>query len=152
QRGTGHSTPMNARTLAGLTPQQQADRLAHFRADNIVRDAEHIRRELLGDGQWDLVGQSYGGFCITTYLSLAAAGVREAYVTGGLPPLERSPEDVYRALYPRVRDKNTRYFDRYPDDRSRLAAIAELLAAEDVRLPSGDRLTPERLQCLGLAF
>jgi pimeloyl-ACP methyl ester carboxylesterase len=152
QRGTGRSTPMNAGTLADMTPQQQADRLAHFRADNIVRDAEHIRQELLGDAQWDLVGQSYGGFCITTYLSLAPHGVREAYVTGGLPPLERSPEDVYRALYPRVRDKNGRYFDRYPDDRPRLAAIAELMAAEDVRLPSGDRLTPERLQCLGLAF
>ncbi|HXD68395.1 MAG TPA: alpha/beta fold hydrolase, partial [Gaiellales bacterium] len=44
QRGTGRSTPVGA--LAGLSPQQQADYLTHFRADSIVRDAEWIRREL----------------------------------------------------------------------------------------------------------
>src|SRR3954453_21850316 len=44
QRGTGRSTPVG--TLGGRTPQQQAEYLAHFRADSIVRDAEHIRAEL----------------------------------------------------------------------------------------------------------
>ncbi|HEX5299866.1 MAG TPA: alpha/beta fold hydrolase, partial [Streptosporangiaceae bacterium] len=39
QRGTGRSSPANRRTLAGLTPQAQADYLAHFRADSIVLDA-----------------------------------------------------------------------------------------------------------------
>ena len=34
QRGTGRSTPVG--TLPGRTPQQQADHLAHFRADSIV--------------------------------------------------------------------------------------------------------------------
>src|SRR5689334_23393786 len=38
QRGTGRSTPIG--DLDGLTPQQQADYFAHFRADSIVRDAE----------------------------------------------------------------------------------------------------------------
>ena len=33
-------------TLPGLTAAEQAERLAHYRADAIVRDAEHIRREL----------------------------------------------------------------------------------------------------------
>jgi pimeloyl-ACP methyl ester carboxylesterase len=154
QRGTGRSTPQNRRTLAALeTPQRQADYLAHFRADNIVRDAESIRRELAGDEvQWDVIGQSYGGFCIATYLSIAPEGVRTAYVTGGLPPLERTPDEVYRALFPRVEEKNRRYFDRYPGDGARLRAIAETLRAEDVRLPGGDPLPPERLQCLGLVF
>src|SRR5215468_3745873 len=44
QRGTVRSSPIGA--LPGLTPKQQAERLTHFRADAIVRDAEWIRREL----------------------------------------------------------------------------------------------------------
>src|SRR5213592_793463 len=38
QRGTGRSTPVGA--LGGRTPLEQAEYLAHFRADAIVRDAE----------------------------------------------------------------------------------------------------------------
>ena len=44
QRGTGRSSPIGV--LPGLTPQEQADRLALFRAGSIVQDAEWIRREL----------------------------------------------------------------------------------------------------------
>jgi pimeloyl-ACP methyl ester carboxylesterase len=154
QRGTGRSTPLNARTLAGRGPaESQAEYLRHFRADNIVRDAERIRRELLGDDvRWDVAGQSFGGFCITSYLSFAPDGVRNAYVMGGLPPLAASPEQVYRALYPRVLEKNRLYFERYPEDRARLAAVMELLHGSQVSLPGGDRLTPERLQCAGIVF
>ena len=91
QRGTARSSPINGRTLAAIdSAEAQAEYLGHFRADSIVRDAELIRKELLGpDEQWDLVGQSYGGFCITTYLSIAPEGVRQAFVTGGLPPISR---------------------------------------------------------------
>ena len=154
QRGTGRSSPINGRTLAAIdSAEAQAEYLGHFRADSIVRDAELIRKQLVGpDEQWDLVGQSYGGFCITTYLSIAPEGVRQAFVTGGLPPLARTPDEVYRATYPRVLDKNRRYFERYPDDRERLAKIVEQLATTKVRLPGGDRLTPERLQVVGIEF
>ncbi len=62
QRGTGHSTPINAEALAGLTPVEQADYLGHFRADSIVRDAEYIRETLSPDRPWSLLGQSFGGF------------------------------------------------------------------------------------------
>ena len=58
QRGTGRSTPIG--TLAGLTAPEQAERLAHFRGETIVRDAEHIRRAL-GVERWSLLGQSFGG-------------------------------------------------------------------------------------------
>ncbi len=45
QRGTGRSTPANRHTLARLgSPAAQADYLALSAADNIVRDAELIRR------------------------------------------------------------------------------------------------------------
>jgi pimeloyl-ACP methyl ester carboxylesterase len=153
QRGTGRSTPATARTLAGMSsPEQQAEYLACFRADSIVRDAELIRRELIGDERWDVIGQSFGGFCITTYLSIAPEGLRSAYVTGGLPPLHRSPDEVYRALYPRVREKNVRYFERYPGDRDRIDALRDALTEADVELAGGDPLTVARLQCLGIAF
>ena len=147
-------SPINGRTLAAIdSAEAQAEYLGHFRADSIVRDAELIRKQLVGpDEQWDLVGQSYGGFCITTYLSIAPEGVRQAFVTGGLPPISRTPDEVYRATYPRVLDKNRRYFERYPDDRERLVKIVEQLATTKVRLPGGDRLTPERLQVVGIEF
>jgi len=45
QRGTGRSTPVGS-TIPGDTPRAQADYLAHFRADSIVRDCEAIRAEL----------------------------------------------------------------------------------------------------------
>ena len=81
QRGTGRSSPIG--TLPGLTGREQAQRLVHYRADAIVRDAEHIRREL-GIEQWSLLGQSFGGLCVMSYLSMAPEGLREAFVTGGL--------------------------------------------------------------------
>lgn len=45
------------------------------RADSIVADAEVIRMVLVPgtnhDGRWTVLGQSFGGFCCVTYLSLA---------------------------------------------------------------------------------
>jgi pimeloyl-ACP methyl ester carboxylesterase len=154
QRGTGLSTAATAQTLARLpTPQAQADYLKQFRADNIVRDAEAIRRELVGEeGQWSVLGQSFGGFCVTHYLSAAPHALREAIITGGLPPLSRPAEDVYRATYRRVLAKNRRYYERYPEDVARVQEIVRHLQEHEVRLPGGGRLTPLRFQQLGLAF
>jgi pimeloyl-ACP methyl ester carboxylesterase len=146
QRGTGRSTPVGQ--LPGRTPAEQAEYLAHFRADAIVRDGEWIRREL-GVGRWSVLGQSFGGFCVTTYLSLAPEGLREAFFTGGLPPLGRHTDDVYRATYERVLERNRRYYERYPGDRGRVLELRRRLDAEDVRLPGGDRLTGRRLRQLG---
>jgi pimeloyl-ACP methyl ester carboxylesterase len=153
QRGTGRSTPINHQTLARFaSPRQQADYLKHFRLDAIVRDAEWIRHRLIGDEPWSVLGQSYGGFCVTHYLSAAPDGLREAILTGGLPPINHHPDDVYRYTYRRVHGKNRKYFDRYPEDADRAREIAHYLAAHDVRLPNGDRLTPRRFQQLGMSF
>ena len=118
QRGTGLSTPVTAQTLTG-TPHEQAKYLQHFRADAIVRDAEHIRRALLGDDErWSIFGQSFGGFTSLTYLSSAPEGVREAFITGGLPPLRAPAEDVYRATYGRIEARLAEYLGRYPEDEA----------------------------------
>jgi pimeloyl-ACP methyl ester carboxylesterase len=148
QRGTGRSTPIGPE-IPGTTASDQANYLTHFRADSIVRDAELIRRELGGD-RWSVLGQSFGGFTSMTYLSIAPDGLREALITGGLSPVGRPPDDVYRATYVRLIEKNRRYYERYPDDLGRVRHILTRLEAEDVRLPSGDRLTARRFRQLGL--
>lgn len=56
QRGTGRSTPVGAE-IPGETPEDQAMYLTHFRADSIVRDAEHIRQEL-GVDRWSVLGRT----------------------------------------------------------------------------------------------
>ena len=126
--------------------------LRHFRQDAIVRDAEHIRKTLTDGRPWTGLGQSYGGFCLTHYLSAVPEGLAAALITGGLPPLDRSADDIYRSTYPRVRRRNERYYERYPEDVDLVLEIARHLERHDVRLPSGTRLTVRKLQQLGLAF
>jgi len=148
QRGTGRSTPVGME-VAGTTVAEQAEYLTHFRADSIVRDAELIRGELNVD-RWSLLGQSFGGFTSLTYLSIAPEGLREAFLTGGLSPIGRPVDDIYGATYVRLVEKNRGYLARYPDDGPRVAEIHRRLEADDVRLPSGDRLTGRRFRQLGL--
>jgi pimeloyl-ACP methyl ester carboxylesterase len=148
QRGTGRSTPVGS-IIPGTTPADQATYLTHFRADSIVRDAELIRKEL-GVDRWSVLGQSFGGFTSMTYLSIAPAGLREAFITGGLSPIGRSVDDVYAATYVRLIEKNRRYFERYPDDRDRARKIIGRLESEPLILPSGDPLTPRRFRQMGM--
>ena len=152
QRGTGLSSPVTSQSLAGLAPEAQADYLTHFRADDIVRDAELIRRRMIGERPWTILGQSYGGFCAMRYLSASPEGLEAALITGGIPSLTRPADDVYRATYPRVIEKNRRYYERYPDDAARVREIVTHLQENDVRMPSGGRLSVERFRQLGIAF
>ena len=147
QRGTGRSTPVGTQ-IPGDSPEAQADYLTKFRADSIVRDAELIRQEL-GVDRWSILGQSFGGFCSITYLSIAPNGLREVFITGGLAPIGRPVDDVYGATWMRAIQKNGEYFDRYPEDRERARTIFSRLEAEDVRLPNGDRLTARRFRQMG---
>ncbi|MFL4908764.1 alpha/beta fold hydrolase [Streptomyces sp. MMS24-I2-30] len=151
QRGTGHSTPATRQTLPLRGgPAEQARYLAHFRADSIVRDCEYIRPALTGGAPWTVLGQSYGGFCTVTYLSLAPEGVDTAVITGGLPSLDAHADDVYRAAYPRIERKVSAHYARYPQDVERARTIADHLLDRDVVLPNGYRLTVEAFQSLGL--
>jgi hypothetical protein len=85
-------------------------------------------------------------------MSIAPAGVREAYITGGLPPLDRPADDVYRATYRRVADRNRRYYARYPQDGDTTRSLVELLDSDDVRFADGSRLSPRRLLQAGSIF
>ncbi|MEU5163134.1 alpha/beta fold hydrolase [Streptomyces sp. NPDC020875] len=151
QRGTGASSPLNRQSLAAFAdPAAQADHLAKFRADNIVRDCEAVRPRLTGGAPWTVLGQSFGGFCATHYLGTAPEGLREVLITGGLPSLGRHVDDVYRAAYPRIARKAEAHYDRYPQDVARVRRIAAHLAEHRTVLPGGYHLTPEAFQSLGL--
>ncbi len=149
QRGTGRSSYVSAATLATRGgPEEQADYLTHFRADSIVRDAEGIRTTL-GSAPWTIFGQSFGGFCVLTYLSMAPQGIHAALVTGGLAPLTGGPDRVYEATYARVATRNTEYFEKYPEDRERVNAVIGHLRTVDEHLPTGERLSVQRFQMVG---
>ena len=146
QRGTGLSTPIG--TLEGMTPQEQADHLALFRADSIVRDAE-LLREHLGVERWSLLGQSFGGFCSLTYLSFHADSLAEVYFTGGLPPVGMPVDDVYAATYDRTTELTLRHYRRFPGDRDRMRALVEACAAGEVRFLDGRSVSARRVRQLG---
>ena len=157
QRGTGLSTPLTARTVTSRgNVQEQVAYLRRFRADSIVRDAEALR-QALGVESWSVLGQSYGGFCLLTYLSLAPQSVDRALFTGGLAPLTGHADRVYRATYRRMAARNADHFARFPADRERLDAVVAHLrrrseAGAPERLPDGSTLTVPRLQMLGMTL
>ena len=154
QRGTGRSDPALVSVsadLAALTPEQQAERLALFRADAIVADAELLRAALEVD-RWSLLGQSFGGFCSLRYLSVAPESLREVLFTGGLPPVGRPVDDVYAATWATMLERNRRYFARYPRDRDRVRALHERAEAGRIRLPDGDVVASRRLRSIGNAL
>jgi pimeloyl-ACP methyl ester carboxylesterase len=157
QRGTGRSSPVGVPGLAGLTPAEQADRLALFRADSIVADAELFRAHL-GADRWSLLGQSFGGFCALHYLSVAPHVLREVLFTGGLPPVGHQVgdriDDVYAATYATMLERTRRYYVTYPGDRERVRALHEQASAGELMLPDGEPVTSWRLRgvgsCLGM--
>ena len=146
QRGTGRSTPVG--DLTGLTADQQASYLTHFRADAIVADCE-LLREALGVERWSVLGQSFGGFCATRYLSSAPSSLREVLITGGVPTVSRSVDEVYGATYRAMRERNRAYHAAYPDDRERLVALLDAAGSGDVRTPDGAVVGPSRARQLG---
>eukprot|EP00199_Chlamydomonas_sp_CCMP681_P000445 CAMPEP_0119111628 /NCGR_PEP_ID=MMETSP1180-20130426/36503_1 /TAXON_ID=3052 ORGANISM="Chlamydomonas cf sp, Strain CCMP681" /NCGR_SAMPLE_ID=MMETSP1180 /ASSEMBLY_ACC=CAM_ASM_000741 /LENGTH=479 /DNA_ID=CAMNT_0007098693 /DNA_START=95 /DNA_END=1534 /DNA_ORIENTATION=+ len=161
-RGTGRSTPITTNNLRFRgDAAQQAQYLSFFRADSIVHDAEVVRQHMVpGDnykGRLSILGQSFGGFCCFTYLSMYPGSLIEVFTTGGVPPDVRQPcvaDAVYRGLAPRVHELNRRYYKRYPGDAPLVRNIIKWLAAQPGGgrvLPDGTLLTPRLFQTLGLS-
>lgn len=161
QRGTGMSTPVTPSTL-GLrgTNDVQANYLKLYRADNIVRDCEAIRKVLTADcppekQKWSTIGQSFGGFCTITYLSFYPQGLRECFIFGGLQGLVKDPDEVYRQTYKVLSRRNKAYYEKFPGDVDRVKTIVKYLQRfgdGTIKLPSEDNLTVRRFQQLGINF
>jgi pimeloyl-ACP methyl ester carboxylesterase len=149
QRGTGRSSPVGA--LRGMSPSEQAEYLTHFRADSIVRDAE-LFRHALGADSWSVIGQSFGGFCVLTYLSTFPGSLDTALICGGLSPLGRPVDDVYARTYGTVAARCAAYYDRYPEDRERVREIHRSIERDGIVLPTGEALTSRRFRQLGLVL
>lgn len=100
QRGTGRSSPVTAQSLATMgSAEAQAEFLTHFRADSIVRDCEVVRKQVCKADKLTLLGQSFGGFCILTYLSLFPKSIERAIFTFGLAPVGKAADDVYKCTF-----------------------------------------------------
>ncbi|CAL9121322.1 unnamed protein product [Musa textilis] len=158
QRGTGLSTPLTVSSLSQImSATKLVEYLQHFRADNIIKDAEFIRSCLVPDsGTWTVLGQSYGGFCAVTYMSFAPEGLKSVLLTGGIPPIAKgcTADVVYRACFEQVVHQNEKYYKRFPQDVKVICDLVNYLAKAEgggVSLPSGGILTPRGLQTLGLA-
>ncbi|KAL7509456.1 hypothetical protein ACHAWX_000761 [Stephanocyclus meneghinianus] len=141
--------------------------LTKFRADSIVRDAEWIKDSLIradsaveeetfGDNfsrPWGAaLGQSFGGFCIMTYLSSITNPPKLCLLTGGIAPMNTPVREVYDRLWLRVRERNLRYYEQYPGDVAVVKRIVRKLMTDVVKLPSGGVLTARRFLQLGLGL
>ncbi|KAL9117002.1 MAG: hypothetical protein Q9187_006466, partial [Circinaria calcarea] len=154
----GLSTTITAQTLAKHGgAKEQAAYLKNFRADSIVKDCEAIRKTLTKDypenkKKWTIMGQSFGGFCCLNYLSRFPEGLQEVFIVGGLAPLVRQPDALYVKLLKKVAERSRKYYEKYPEDVKRVHDIAQYLAKENVKLPSGTKLNPMHLRQLGMYF
>lgn len=153
QRGVGNSSAISLEGLLKLSDyKERTAYLSNFRADSIVKDSEMIRRALIGDSKWTTLGQSFGGFITTTYLSYFPEGLEKCFITGGLPPLASNPDEVYRALYPRVIEKNALYRELCPEDHTIVKAIVQHLLNHKEELSTGEILSARRFLGAGLNF
>lgn len=143
QRGTGNSTRVDG------TSGWSAGQLACLRADSICRDAEAFR-QYLGLSTWSLIGQSFGGFCITTYLSLFPTAVKNAYLTGGLPAVGVDVDDIYRATYRALQRRHDAFYQRVPWAEKHIRDICVHLDNHCELLPTGERLSSRRFRTIGI--
>ena len=133
QRGTGRSTP--------VTGRETAEYLTHFRADSIVRDAERAAR----GARLGAVERARPELrrAVRLHLPLARPGrpARGVRSPAACPGIGVPIDDVYRATWERMIERNRRYYARYPAGPRADARAARAARPEDVRLPNGDRLT-----------
>jgi hypothetical protein len=139
--------------------------MTHFRADNIVKDAEAIKDALLlaSEGSvselntppkpWGLaLGQSFGGFCMMSYLSVIPHPPSICLLTGGVAPMLTHVDDVYASLRDRVKERNMKYYERYPCDIDVVKRIVSRLVKDPQVLPSGGILTARRFLQVGISL
>ena len=157
QRGTGNSTSMTPQRLDCLFErggiELQLHYLTNMRADAIAADVEAIRVALCGTNKLSLLGQSYGGFCMLSFMSFYKNSVGKCLFTCGLAPILQPVSEVYRATYRRMLTRNRRFYKKYPMDIARVKAIVSYLSSQEsshVKLPNGGHLTVRRFLQLGI--
>ncbi|KAG6849973.1 hypothetical protein H0H93_002975, partial [Arthromyces matolae] len=83
----------------------------------------------------------------------ARLSLKEVFITAGIPPaFAEHPDTVYRALEIRVAARNSIYYAKYPNDVQRVRDILAYLESNQVFLPNGGKLIPNRFLQLGIRF
>jgi len=160
QRGTGKSDGISVDSLVSLgNEMEQMQYLLYFRADSIIEDAEILRTLIYGSTKkWTVLGQSFGGFCVVTYLSKYQNSLKNALITGGIPPIPQSntsqhpSRSVYEQLLPKVVRQMNRFYHKFPEDEQILTRIGEELDTREYFTPAGNQLTFELFQTIGLRY
>ncbi len=123
QRGTGCSSPF---------PLEQTEdaimRLTHYSSRAIVKDAEAIRKSLLGEkSKWKIFGQSYGGLIVHRYLEVAPESIEAAHIHGYAIMSDQIEWMKMRILSQKRVTED--YFKEYPQDREDLEKIKNQIPA-----------------------
>lgn len=147
ERGTGRSTRID-RTMSQFI---DADYLSRLRPPEIVADAEDLRVHL-GFEQWDVLGNSFGGICVGAYLSYYPQGVRRAMMTGSVPPFGTTADAYNRTCLDLFERRVEQFYREVPWAEGRIRQVCDHLANAEERLPTGERLTPERFRFCGVVL
>ena len=99
-----------------------------------------------------ILGQILAAFCALHHLSQAPQALREVFITGGIPPLQRAYRRHLPRYLPRVVAKNRLYYQRYP--RGRRPRAPHRRPPARARSHATRRRAPERaaLSQLGLGL
>ncbi len=106
------------------------------------------RSPAAGELRWTLLGQSYGGYISLTYLSTHPEGLKEVFITGGLPPCDMSIDDYFRIEYGKLVKESQEFFSRYPDDEQVVRDVLRLISdigPENIRMTGRGYLTGQKL-------
>jgi pimeloyl-ACP methyl ester carboxylesterase len=124
--------------------------LRNFRQDSIVRDADRLRATLYGeDADWYVFGQSFGGFCALTYLSVLPEHLSGVIITGGFAPVLHETDEVCARLFNHVATRNAEFYARFPDDAARVRRIVDHLGTGTELDGRGQGLSARRFLMLG---
>jgi len=117
-----------------------------------VRDLEYLRSKVLRLKKLFFLCQSYGGFILFTYLSLFPESVKGAIISGGVPPITKSPVKIYEGLVQGIYKKNEKFYKAYPKDRDRVKRIVDVLKRKPVDLGGLGVMTADRFLDAGMVF
>ena len=145
ERGTGRSHKIDRTTPERIT----ADMLAHLRPPDVAADAEAMRQHL-GLEQWDLLGNSFGAACASSYLSYFPSGLRRVHLAGAVPEPEMDVDAFNRLTFQLLAQRQQQLFRAIPWMKDRVEEVADHLDNHDERMPTGERLSATRMKMAGV--
>ena len=75
--------------------------------------------------------------------------LRGVYITGGVPPVGKTAEEVYLALFRRVKLANDEYYQAHPGDEKKVKRVAKSLAEKEAPVCGRQRLTARGFLTMG---